>query len=273
MRGAAFLTLLALGTSVSGLPGPRVEDRAALAPLPTGAVTFPVLNINQALSKLSSKAEATPSAVHFLPDVPLSQAPNGVVHSIVPTSPPAKRFEEPYLDSAPAAPLEAAANQARATCTNPAIVYEWRALTDAHKQQFTAAIKCLYTKPARSGLPNTQNRMDDLAALHQRLTPQIHDDGQFMPWHRYFMWIFEQELRNTCGYAGPMAWWDETKDAGHFSAAPMMTQQYFGHCPDGNSVCIISGVSTGYQLRVGLALLISILAICIYHSAYRPRPR
>ena len=29
-----------------------------------------------------------------------------------------------------------------------------------------------------------------------------------MPWHRYFVWLFEKELRETCGYTGSQPYWD-----------------------------------------------------------------
>jgi tyrosinase len=89
---------------------------------------------------------------------------------------------------APATPVERAAEQARAaSCPNPAIVYEWRNLSDLHKQEFIAAIKCLLSKPPQSGIAAAKNRWDDLAAKHQKMNLEIDADGQWLPWHRYFM--------------------------------------------------------------------------------------
>lgn len=30
----------------------------------------------------------------------------------------------------------------------------------------------------------------------------IHGNGLFLTWHRYFVWAYEQALRNECGYRG-----------------------------------------------------------------------
>lgn len=39
----------------------------------------------------------------------------------------------------------------------------------------------------------------------------VHFVAQFLPWHRYFLHLYENELR-TCGYTGPLAYWDWTLD-------------------------------------------------------------
>jgi Common central domain of tyrosinase len=159
------------------------------------------LSQEQALSKLGSKAAATPSAVSIVPGVPLSIGQHGVVHDIEPTStatPPHRLFlGEAVVAPQPTSPVERSANQVRPTCSSPSIVYEWRSLSDADKQGFTAAMKCLFSKQARSGLAGTPNRWDDLAAIHQHTTPQIYDDGQFLPWHRYFMWILSRSSQHV----------------------------------------------------------------------------
>jgi hypothetical protein len=33
-------------------------------------------------------------------------------------------------------------------------------------------------------------------------TMNIHGNGLFLTWHRYFVWAYEQALRNECGYKG-----------------------------------------------------------------------
>lgn len=30
----------------------------------------------------------------------------------------------------------------------------------------------------------------------------IHGTANFLMWHRYFIWLWEQKLRNQCGYTG-----------------------------------------------------------------------
>lgn len=145
---------------------------------------------------------------------------------------------------ADAADVDAAA---AATCTDPAIRYEWRDLTDAHKSEFINAVTCLISKPSAGGpnYPGSKNRYEDLVAVHQQMVGTIHMVGQFLPWHRYFLSIYESLLRDECGLTGPMPWWDETKDAGHFAASPLFTDAYFGPIPtkglDGSSTCLTTG--------------------------------
>jgi len=133
-----------------------------------------------------------------------------------------------------------------ATCANPRVRVEWRNMAGSDKTAFIGAIKCLLARPS-GGHGGAQNRYEDLVAVHQQMTSSIHMVGQFLPWHRYFVSVFESLLRDECGYRGPLPWWDETKDAGHFSSAPLFTDQYFGPAPlktsDGRGTCIQSGVS------------------------------
>ncbi len=45
--------------------------------------------------------------------------------------------------------------------------------------------------------------------LFQRLAcPLIVSQGNFLSWHRYYTWAYEQTLRNECGYNGTQPYWD-----------------------------------------------------------------
>jgi hypothetical protein len=244
-----FLTAL-LATGAIGLNLPRQTVDGPTGPAATNPIVvfnqpkFPLLSPDQALSALYTKATASPTAVSILPNVPVPTEVAKAIASAKADPPAAKAAAAAAEEKVSNAKAVGAVNAAAAgTCASPAVHYEWRNLSNAHKQQYVAAMKCLYSKPPRSGLPGVKNRWDDLVAIHQRMADIIHNVGQFLPWHRYFLKMLEMEMRRTCGYTGPMTWWDETKDAGNFNGAPMMTQQYFGHMPRGNTVCIVSGVS------------------------------
>lgn len=84
---------------------------------------------------------------------------------------------------------------------------EWRHLTTQEQSHFLDALQCLMDKPAQSGLSATTSRFSDLQALHRGMTNTayadiIHHVGQFLPWHRYYMHIYETLLRDECGYTG-----------------------------------------------------------------------
>lgn len=61
------------------------------------------------------------------------------------------------------------------------------------------------SKPART--PSTaasgaKNRFDDFIGTHINQTLTIHYTANFLAWHRYFMWLYEQALKQECGYTG-----------------------------------------------------------------------
>ena len=37
---------------------------------------------------------------------------------------------------------------------------------------------------------------------------QIHFTGQFLPWHRWYLYVFEQSLKYRCGYNGVSPYWN-----------------------------------------------------------------
>ena len=81
---------------------------------------------------------------------------------------------------------------------------EWSSLSDADKKDYIDANLCLMSLPARSGdfAPGARSRYDDFVAQHINLTLSIHATGNFLSWHRYYLLLFEQALRDECGYSG-----------------------------------------------------------------------
>jgi len=66
-------------------------------------------------------------------------------------------------------------------------------------------VQCLQSKPAKtpSGqAPGAKTRFDDFVALHIQQTLEIHYTGNFLSWHRLYTWLYEEALRNECGYTG-----------------------------------------------------------------------
>ncbi|KAH8657993.1 hypothetical protein BX600DRAFT_468500 [Xylariales sp. PMI_506] len=117
------------------------------------------------------------------------------------------------------------------SCTSPTVRKEWRTLTNPEKLDFISAVKCLQALP-----PQTDNlyagalsRYDDFQALHISQTDFIHWVGFFLPWHRNFLWLFEQDLKEKCGYTGGAPYWDWRIDAVSeeaFVASPLFDPDY-----------------------------------------------
>ncbi|KAK8068115.1 hypothetical protein PG996_007227 [Apiospora saccharicola] len=122
-----------------------------------------------------------------------------------------------YVGLASSALIRVANSTTEAGCQQPLIRREWRALSIPERQSFIGAVRCLQSKPGQTSdtYAGVKSRYDDFVALHITQTDHVHWVGQLLPhrWHRYFLWVFEQSLRETCGYNGAVPYWDWTKDA------------------------------------------------------------
>ncbi|KAF2965105.1 hypothetical protein GQX73_g8460 [Xylaria multiplex] len=145
-------------------------------------------------------------------------------------------------------------------CANPAIRFEWDNYSTSDKQAFVSAIKCLIDRPASGKFQYSKNRYEDFVRLHQSYAPNIHSQStsaqthKFLLWHRYYVWAFEQVLRDECGFNRAMPWWDEKKWAGKFAQATIFTTQYFGTLPgptNGRGTCVTNGAFAGLQSNLG----------------------
>ncbi|CAG8078514.1 unnamed protein product [Penicillium salamii] len=93
---------------------------------------------------------------------------------------------------------------------------DWRTFSAAQKKSYIKSVVCLQKLPSRTPsniAPGARTRYDDFVATHINQTLQIHYTGTFLAWHRYFIWNFEQALRNECGYTGDYPYWNWGADA------------------------------------------------------------
>ncbi|KAJ6626038.1 Di-copper centre-containing protein [Mycena sp. CBHHK59/15] len=86
---------------------------------------------------------------------------------------------------------------AHETCTNPAVRKEWRTLTKAERTNWINAVKCL------ANLPH-----DDAVNLNTR----IHFTGLFLPWHRWYVQVYETALKTRCNFRGTSPYWNWVED-------------------------------------------------------------
>lgn len=96
-------------------------------------------------------------------------------------------------------------------------------LLSSEKKAYISAVKCLMTKPSISGslVPGAKSRFDDFVGTHINQTLTIHGTGNFLSWHRYFVWTYEQALRNECGYTGYQPYLNLAKYAADLQDAPV----------------------------------------------------
>ncbi|TIC90617.1 Tyrosinase ustQ [Colletotrichum higginsianum] len=103
-------------------------------------------------------------------------------------------------------------------CQNPAVRQEWRLLPKETQQSYVDAVKCLKTKPSRIGRNLTTTLYDDFPYIHAHLDTSIHFVASFLPWHRYFVHVYEKALQD-CGYIGVAPYWDWTLDVANVSTS------------------------------------------------------
>ncbi|RKK11864.1 hypothetical protein BFJ66_g5457 [Fusarium oxysporum f. sp. cepae] len=137
-----------------------------------------------------------------------------------------------------------AISSSNGTCTPETIQtrIEWANMAYADKESYLKAVHFLMQLPAQTGINGSVTRFDDMNAMHQVQAKIIHLVAQFLPFHRLYLYVYEQLLREECGYKGPTPWWDETCDAGNFMGSPLLDPHTGfggnGTDPDG---CVIDG--------------------------------
>ena len=83
-------------------------------------------------------------------------------------------------------------------------------LTKQQRKEYTDAVLCLQSKPALTSAtaPGAKSRFDDYVVVHVQQTMRNHGSTFFLPWHRYYVWHYEQALRTECGYKGYQPYWN-----------------------------------------------------------------
>lgn len=104
-------------------------------------------------------------------------------------------------------------------CGSPTVRREWRTLERNERLAYVQAARCLTESPS-SRRSNTSIH-DDFVLLHSRIgnycmyslgvlsggKPRLmkyiaHNAAPFLPWHRYFIHLYEQALHKHCNYTG-----------------------------------------------------------------------
>ncbi|KAF2237624.1 putative tyrosinase [Viridothelium virens] len=118
-------------------------------------------------------------------------------------------------------------------CSDLSTRHEWRSLSQDEKRNYLLSVKCLKSKPSRLGFQN-QSLYDDFPYLHSRQGEQTHYTAAFLSWHRWFIHLYEDALRNECDYNGYLPYWDWSLDWNNISGSPVWDNE-FGFGGNGNS--------------------------------------
>lgn len=197
-----------------------------------------------ALVSGAATVAAVPAAAPLAPALPLSAFQT---HEFMGVS-----FEEakntPHQPAPNASEFHSFA--AQETCSDPRIRVEWDNMSNSDRQSYLSAIKCLMSHPPSGKYSQATNRYEDLVALHQTFTPNVHGNAKFLIWHRYFLWTFESLLRDECGFSTPLPWFDETKYSGNFRSSSVFSSDWYGAIALGGN-CVTDGQFAGLTLHVG----------------------
>jgi len=58
--------------------------------------------------------------------------------------------------------------------------------------------------------PAVTSRYDEFVAAHLLRTNDVHYNGVFFVWHRHFLWLYNQDLRNSVATQAQSRIWDWT---------------------------------------------------------------
>jgi hypothetical protein len=132
-------------------------------------------------------------------------------------------------------------------CTKFWVRKEWRELTSSEMSSFFSAIKCLKSKPSKyhPSLGST-SIYDDMVYIHIFSNDVAHKVAAFLPWHRQFLSIFENLLRDECGYEGSIPYWDFAMDSQAPERSPVFYRNAFGGDGGANG-CLTDGAFTNWS--------------------------
>ncbi|KAF3798337.1 Tyrosinase ustQ [Colletotrichum gloeosporioides] len=141
---------------------------------------------------------------------------------------------------------------------------EWRTLTHGEKAGWVGAVKCLAGirherlsfSPDQTVLEGKKSLYDDFSYSHAAVEHSAHRNAYFLPWHRWFTYLFDSSLRRTCGYTGPTPYWDWSRDHADLFSSPVFedsTEYGLGGTGDCDSSEADCAVRTGAFSHLELA--------------------
>ncbi|RYP71321.1 hypothetical protein DL771_004898 [Monosporascus sp. 5C6A] len=105
---------------------------------------------------------------------------------------------------------------------------EWSDLSVEQREAYIAAVLCLQSKPSQAPkdkYPGALSRFDDFVVTHMTLAGQLHSTPHLLPAHRYYIWFYEQTLREECGYEGYQPYWNYDR----YAADPVNSPLFNGN--------------------------------------------
>lgn len=148
--------------------------------------------------------------------------------------------------------LCALAAGAASTCTSLTQRKDWRALTDAERDNFITAQQTLW-KQSIDPVTNFSVYDRNFTLLHRTSAPYAHQTPQFLPWHRRFLRDYEVALR-TIDPSVSLPYWNWAEENyPHFNQSLLWDDRYFGGDGDESDPkrCVKTGRYANWILNIG----------------------
>lgn len=113
----------------------------------------------------------------------------------------------------------------------------WRSLAQEEKKDYIDAVQCLMKTDSmlsRYAYPSATNRFFDLAAVHIEQIKNTTFNGFHHTWNRHFLWLYENQLRDTCGFKGALPYWDLPAGVDNLRKDPILDGSEYSLSGDGN---------------------------------------
>ncbi|KAM5368490.1 hypothetical protein ACJZ2D_009467 [Fusarium nematophilum] len=142
------------------------------------------------------------------------------------------------------------------TLENAGVRKNWEKLSGDERKEYIRAVKCLLSSPSKTDPAlNTgaRVRFDDFAVQHINQTMGVHVTGNFLTWHRQYIWSYEQALRNECGYSGYLPYWNWFSHQSNLAKSPVFDGSATSMGSDGTFVRHNGSIgSNGLHIPSGL---------------------
>ncbi|KAJ3206571.1 hypothetical protein HDU67_008092 [Dinochytrium kinnereticum] len=134
----------------------------------------------------------------------------------------------------------------RAQCTTPRVRKDIRDLSDAERKVFFDALNTLNRIPSLMG---RRNRYQDYVASHGAGGRWFHGTPYFLPWHRYYAAVLEQDIQKITGnssFAIPYWAWGSDATTWQRASTGVLTADRFGTTGARNAnECVRDGFMNG----------------------------
>lgn len=126
-------------------------------------------------------------------------------------------------------------------CTkeNMSIRQDFAKLAPEDRKAYTDAVNCLRNQPSQldqEKYSGAINRFFDYATIHVNRTQLVHLSGYFLTWHRMYLHLYEQDLKNLCGYKGVLPYWNWPATAHDLSGSAVFDGSEYSMSGDGEFI-------------------------------------